>query len=257
MVAGVPSAGRKWKAAWLVGLAALWEGIAASGRVDPLLMPRLWDILKTAGEGLLSGTLGLQLLQSLGMVLLGLVAASAATAAMAFLDYFYRPFRALFDVLSSLLHPLPGIALLPVVILWFGIGLQAVYMVILHAVLWSMFLTVRMGMATIEKELVEAARSSGANRLQLYGHVLLPCSSHAIATGLQIGWSRGWRALISAEMVFGAISSLGGIGWYMYERRAFMDSTGMFAGILVVMAAGIAIEGLLFHRLNPHPDDRR
>jgi NitT/TauT family transport system permease protein len=66
---------------------------------------------------------------------------------------------------------------------------------------------------------------------------------------LKIGWSRGFRALISAEMIIGAISSIGGIGWYMYERRSFMDTTGMYAGIFLVVIVGILIEEVLFNHV--------
>ncbi len=63
-------------------------------------------------------------------------------------------------------------------------------------------------------------------------------------TGVHIGWARGWRGLISAEMIFGSISQIGGLGWYMYQRRAFMDTAGMYAGIIFVMLIGLIVEGV-------------
>lgn len=148
--------------------------------------------------------------------------------------------------MAAALHPLPGVALLPVVVIWAGVGLRAVFLIIIHAVLWSLFLNIRSGFRTVDRALVETARNEGATDFQVFRLVLLPCSTEALTTGLQVGWSRGWRALIGAEMVFGAISSLGGIGWYIFERRAFMDTPGIYAGILVVALTGAVVEQLVF-----------
>ena len=63
---------------------------------------------------------------------------------------------------------------------------------------------------------------------------------------MKIGWARAWRALISAEMVFGAVGSKGGIGWYLLNQRTFMDTSGLFAGIILVILIGIFVEDVVF-----------
>ena len=231
---------------WIFLLMFIWESVARLEVVNPLLLPPLSKVLIELIQGIANGKLLLQGLQSIAMVVLGLFISVILGILITYLDYFYPVIRGLLEVLASIFHPLPGIALLPVIVLWAGVGMDAVLLIIIHAVLWSFYLNLKMGFNTIEKSLIEAARNNGARNFQLFRFVLLPESSSSILTGLRIGWSRGWRGLISAEMIFGAISSIGGIGWFMYERRAFGDIVGTYAGIVFVAAIGVFVEQVLF-----------
>lgn len=237
------------KTLWLLIIVGVWEITARYGSANPLLFPAFSVVMQSLITGILQGTLAVQLLQSLTVVAAGLGTGLVLAVIMAYLDYFSDIAQSLLELLASALHPLPGIALLPVVVLWAGVGLKAVFVIIVHAVLWSLFLNIKMGFRQVDPSLVEVAKNYGATDWQLFSHVLMPCSIHAVLTGLQIGWSRGWRALISAEMVFGAISALGGIGWYIYERRAFMDTPGIYAGILLIVLVGVFVEQVLFSRI--------
>jgi len=239
----------KWtmaKTIWLIILIFLWEIVTGLGLVNSLLLPRFSYVIVELITGLVSGDLLLQATQSIGFVIFGLIISVIIGTLFVYLDYYYTSIRALLELLASILHPLPGVALLPVIVLWFGVGSDAVLIIIIHAVLWSYFLNLKMGFKLIDQSLIEAAHNNGATKLQLFRFVLLPGSKEAMFAGLRIGWSRGWRGLISAEMIFGAISSLGGIGWFMYERRAFGDITGTYAGIVLVAIIGIIVEQLIF-----------
>lgn len=239
----------KWnhgKLIWLLVLIGLWELITMFGLVNPLLLPRFSTVIVEVVTGILAGELLLQVGQSIIFVIVGLIISLMIGTVMVYLDYNYVSLKALFELLASILHPLPGVALLPVVVLWFGVGSDAILVIIIHAVLWSYFLNLKLGFKMIDQSLIEAAHNNGASKWQLFRFVLLPESKDAIATGLRIGWSRGWRGLISAEMIFGAISSIGGIGWFMYERRAFGDVVGTYAGIILVALIGIVVEQLIF-----------
>lgn len=236
------------KTFWLLLGLSIWSASVRLELVSPLQIPSIGVVLRRTFLGILDGTLLIQLLQSVSFVFLGLLLGLVLAYLMAVLAYYSHWLRSLFDVYASVLHPLPGVALLPIIILWFGIGGMAVFAVILHAVIWSQYLTIKDGFNKVDPAYIEAAGTNGANKWQLVIYVLTPLSVNAILLSLQIGWSRGWRALISAEMIFGAISSVGGIGWYMYERRSFMDTPGMFAGILLVVLVGIMMEQLVFNR---------
>ncbi len=232
------------KIIWFVSLMAIWELFTRVGHVNPMLLPPLSVVFSVMIKGLVQGDLLFQLGQSLLMVFAGLGTAFLMALIMAYAGYFSRWLGSLFELLAGILHPLPGIALLPVVILWVGVGLPAVFVIVIHAVLWGLYLELKNGFESIEKDLIEVAHNHGATSLQLFVHVLVPCNFSVIRTGLMIGWSRGWRALISAEMVFGSISTLGGMGWYLYERRAYMDTPGIYAGILLLIAVGALMEGI-------------
>ena len=76
--------------------------------------------------------------------------------------------------------------------------------------------------------------------------ITLPASLPYFLAGSRIAFARSWRALISAEMIFGAAGGKGGIGWFLYNKRVFMDSSGLFAGLLVIVVAGILTEEVFF-----------
>lgn len=236
------------QSAWLVTLPVVWELIVRSGAVSPLLLPPLKSVLAALRYGVLEGALLLQLLQSVGVIAAGLGVGLLLAVVLAYADYFHPVLRDPLELTAAALHPLPGIALFPIVVIWAGIGLRAVFIIILHAVVWSLYLSIRTGFRTVDAALVEAALNEGASRTQLFRHVLVPCSRSAFLTGLQIGWSRGWRSLIGAEMVFGAISSVGGIGWYLFERRTFMDTPGVYAGLLLIILTGVLVEQAVFRK---------
>lgn len=238
-----------YKVIWSLLLIAVWEILSRLKIINPLLLPPLSAVFEALVKGIKEGVLLIQLLESIRMVVLCVLVGMLISVIMAYLDYFYIPLRSLFELLSSMLHPLPGIALLPIVILWVGIGKKAALIIILHAVLWSLYLNVKSGFNKVQREYIEVARNNGATNYQLLRYVLLPNSLYALLTGARIGWARGWRALIGAEMLFGAISNVGGIGWYLYERRAFMDAPGLFAGIVLVIIVGLLVEQLIFSYL--------
>jgi NitT/TauT family transport system permease protein len=223
-----------------------WELVRSLLGPGESLMPSVGTILRALGTGIAEGKLLGQLLLSLGYIGMALVLSTliglmlVATARVA-------PFsrRAVVSV-TSLLHPLPGVALLPVVILWAGVGPVATLVVVVHSVLWPLVTNLLAGVESVPEVHRLFGRNIGLSRSQLFLRVELPGSMASIIAGGRIAWSRGWRAFISAEMIFGAVAGEGGIGWYLFNRRVFMDTPGLFAGLLLVMLVGIAVENGLF-----------
>ena len=218
---------------WIAALIVGWEALRLATNASPLLMPSVARVGVALVAGVQSGELPRRLM----------VAFSATIGAR------FPVFDALNRTLIGLLHPLPGIALLPVLILWFGVGRAAVLAVIVHSVCWPLLTGVRGGLSSIPNTYRLVARNFNLRGWRALRHLYLPALVPALVTGLKIAWSRSWRALISAEMVFGAVSGGGGIGWFLFSRRVFMDTDGLFAGIVVVMAVGALVEGPLLTHL--------
>ncbi len=241
---------------WLLVFLAIWELIARLNLVNPLLLPRLSNVLIRLAEGLMEGTLLWQWLQSIGLVLAGLAAGTLIGLLLSTLDYFSPTLRTPIELLSAILHPLPGVAILPIVLLIAGLGTPAVMLVIIHATVWSAYLSFQAGFRAVPQAYIDIADNLGAGPFSVFYNVLLPLSENQLISGLKIGWSRGWRALISAEMIFSSIGNLGGIGWYLFERRAFMDIEGVYSAILLMILTGYSVENLLFKGFSQHPADR-
>jgi NitT/TauT family transport system permease protein len=245
---------RKNSPAWrgwllILALVAVWEVVRRIAGVSPLVMPPIQSVTVALLRGLISGDLFPQLLRSLGVIIVGGGSAVVLAVLVVPLAAVSRWIGELLDVGGALFHPLPGIALLPVVVLWFGVGTPAVAAIIVHSVFWAVVTNLRAGYRALPETwrlLAANFRLSGPRYLV---QIALPGTFPYLLAGLRIAWARSWRALISAEMVFGALAGGGGIGWFLATRRAFMDAEGLFSGILLVMIVGSVVESVLFNAL--------
>ena len=152
----------------------------------------------------------------------------------------------LLETLTSMFHPLPSIALLPIALIWFGLGEKGVIFVLVHAVLWSVALNTYAGFRGVSSTLRMVGRNYGLSTAGYITRILIPGAFPSILTGLKIGWAFAWRTLIAAELVFGASSGKGGLGWYIIQRKNELLIPDVFAGLLTVMLFGLAVESLVF-----------
>ncbi|MBU0936357.1 MAG: ABC transporter permease subunit [Spirochaetes bacterium] len=227
----------------------LWELIRQLSGVSPLLMPSLADITAALFNGFTNGSLPQQILISLGFIAGGgLLAISAALLVSVTASHGGVVDSALRS-LASLMHPLPGVVLLPVIILWMGTGPAAVLTIIVHSIFWPLLANLQAGIRSIPRSWQLIAANYSLSGWRLAFQVTLPASSPWLLAGLRIAWARAWRAFITAELLFGAVAAGGGLGWYVHSRRVFMDSPGLYAGIIVIMAIGSLVENVLFRQL--------
>jgi len=249
-----PLARRLWQrdgvrqAVVLVVMAGLWE-LAARWAGNDLLLPGFlqaatawWDDLRN-GELLARTGISLALLLQgyvLGIALaLGLSAAAVAT----------RTGRDVLGALTALFNPLPAIALLPLALLWFGLGAGSLVFVLVHAVLWPVALATLSGFQGVPETLRMAGRNYGLTGLRYVLNILVPSALPAILSGLRIGWAFAWRTLIAAELFFGASSGRGGLGWYIFQSRNELMTDKVFAGLATVVLIGWVAERLVFDSL--------
>lgn len=94
-----------------------------------------------------------------------------------------------------------------------------------------------------------AGRNYGLRGLRYVAHILIPAALPALLAGLRIGWAFAWRTLIAAELVFGASSGQGGLGWYIFQNRNELYTDNVFAGLVVVILIGLLVENLIFNTL--------
>lgn len=234
---------------WGILLAFIWQLTAVSGIFSELIFPGLDQILIVLFKSLQDGTLIKQIVFSLSVIAQGLFLASIMALIFALISYFSSTAAGLIDTLTALAHPLPGIALMPLILIWFGSGRMAILIVIIHSVLWPLSLNLSTGFNSIPDIYTLIAKNYRLNKFEFMYKILIPASLPYFISGLKIAWARSWRALISAEMLFGAINSLGGLGWYIFQRRVFFDLPGVFAGIIVIILIGIAVEDFIFAKL--------
>ncbi len=235
-----------WRqAALLALLAGLWE-FAARLADNDLLFPTFTAATRALWEGLADGELLVRAGISLKLLLQGYALGVVLALALTALATSSRWGRDLLSSLTAMFNPLPAIALLPLALLWFGLGSGSLIFVLVHAVLWPLALAASAGFASVPETLRMAGRNYGLKGPAYVGQILLPAALPSILSGLRVGWAFAWRTLIAAELFFGASSGQGGLGWYIFQNRNELQTDRVFAGLALVILIGWLVERLVF-----------
>lgn len=227
----------------LLLLAVAWQCYAVKLN-NPLMFPPFSDSVAALWKAFVHGELGSRVLVSLRVLLSGYVIGILLATVLAALANGTRLGNDLLEVLTAMFNPLPAIALLPLALLWFGLGNGSITFVLVHAVLWPVALSTHSGFASISGTIRMVGRNYGLTGLRYVLQILIPAAFPAILTGLKNGWAFAWRTLIAAELVFGVSSGSGGIGWFIYENKNQLEIAYVFAGLLTVIGIGVAMDCL-------------
>ena len=232
----------------LIVLAVLWEAYARWND-NPLLFPSLTETLAAFWDAAAHGPLIDRTLTSLGVLAMGYGVGLLAAAVFTTLAVSTRAGTDLLSTLTAMFNPLPAIALLPLALLWFGLGAKSLVFVIVHSVLWAVALNTHSGFTSVSPTLRMAGQNCGLKGLSFVLFLLVPAAFPSILTGLKIGWAFAWRTLIAAELVFGASSRSGGLGWFIFENRNSLETPSVFAGLLTVILIGLVVESVIFRTI--------
>ena len=249
-----PAGARIWSHGWvrkgliLVVLALAWQ-LAALWQDNDLLLPTFNASAQALVQGLVSGELLGKAAISLGILLQGYVLGVLLALGLTTLAVSTQLGRDLLSTLTSMFNPLPAIALLPLALLWFGLGRGSLVFVLIHSVLWPLALNTYAGFQAVPETLRMAGRNYGLRGARYVVQILVPAALPSILSGLKIAWAFAWRTLIAAELVFGASSGQGGLGWYIFQNRNELHTDNVFAGLALVVLIGLAVETLVFATL--------
>ncbi|MDF3834578.1 ABC transporter permease [Cupriavidus basilensis] len=245
---------RLWQQGWLrktlilAVLACLWE-IVARVQDNDLLLPGFLATAQAFAEGIGNGELLSKAGISMSVLLQGYAGGIVLAFVLTTLAVSTELGRDVLDTLTSMFNPLPAIALLPLALLWFGLGSRSLVFVLVHSVLWPLALNTYAGFRGVPATLRMAGRNYGLRGLRYVLLILVPAALPAILSGLKIGWAFAWRTLIAAELVFGASSGKGGLGWYIFQNRNELYTDRVFAGLAMVILIGLLVENLVFRTL--------
>ena len=228
---------------------AAWEFFTRLNSGGSFLVPPVSQMVVAFVRSLLSGELTEHIIFSLYLIGagigLGIVFAFFLTA----LYMISKRVADILDIVISIMHPLPGIALLPIVMLLVGLGAKAIIVIIIHSIIWPVIVNSVTGFKAVPKIQLELGRNIGMGEFKLIYSVMIPNAFPYILSGLKIAWSRSWRALVAAEMVFGASGIIGGLGWFIYKKRYFMEIPEVFAGLLAIIIIGYIVDELVLYRI--------
>lgn len=236
------------KTALLIALASAWE-IYARWLNNPLLVPTFSATLAAFWEGVAAGPLLARAVFSIKVLLMGYAVGIGVATLLTALAVSSRIGTDLLETLTSMFNPLPAIALLPLALLWFGLGNPSLIFVMVHSVLWAVALNTHSGFTSVSKTLRMVGQNCGLSGLRYVTRILIPAAFPSILTGLKIGWAFAWRTLIAAELVFGVSSGSGGLGWFIYENKNQLEIPSVFAGLFSVILIGLVVENLVFRNI--------
>jgi NitT/TauT family transport system permease protein len=237
------------KALIVLALLVLWEAWTRLFHVSPLLFPAASTVVAAFGRSIASGEIPGYSVQSLRILLTGMALGATIALVLTTFAVTTRLGGELLQTLTSMFNPLPAIALMPLALLWFGLGTNSLVFVIIHSVLWPMALNTYTGFVTVPLTLRRVGQNFGLSGWRLVAGILLPAAFPYILAGIKLGWAFAWRTIIAAEMVFGVAGSQGGLGWFIYQNRFEMNTDLVFAGLLTVIVIGLVVENFFFRWL--------
>jgi len=229
----------------LIVLAAIWE-LYARQLNNALQFPTFFDTVASLLSAFASGELPAAAAYTIPVLLTGYLAGLILAGLLTAFASSTRIGADLLETLTAMFNPLPSIALLPLALLWFGLGEGAIIFVLIHAVLWAVALNTFSGFRSISPTLKMVGQNYGLSHTAYIMKILIPGAFPSILTGLKVGWAFAWRTLIAAELVFGAQGDSGGLGWFIFERKNQLLIADVFAGLLTVILFGLIVENVIF-----------
>jgi sulfonate transport system permease protein len=234
-----------WRLSALLGFVALWSLagwlVEATRPFNPLFLPAPWVVIGALVDLARKGQLWLHVVATLERVAVGFSIGALAALALGLLAGQLRAIRNIVEPVVELLRPIPPLAMLPLFIVWVGIGEASKVGFIAYAVFFPMFVTTVHGVAQIDTRLLRAAESLGARPRQLFTRIILPAALPDVLTGLRLGVALSFFVIVISEFV----GAENGLGYLINDGRNFFLVPQMLGAALVLGLLGYAGNGLV------------
>jgi NitT/TauT family transport system permease protein len=246
-----PQGEPRWRLVWrnafpFLVVAAIWEFAARLGVFPPRLFPSLETIAAAFWRLTLAGILPHHALDTVIRLGFGFALAALAGVAIGIAMGRSRTAEDIFLPLVSIGAPIPGLAYAPLFLLWFGLGNTSAVLLVAFVSAFPVIFNTWTGVKAVKDIWVRSAQAMGADNRRLFRHVILPGALPYILTGLRLGLAQAWRILVGVEML---AAVPWGLGWMIFGAREFLNMDVMLAGVAVIAIIGLALEKLVFQRL--------
>ena len=229
-----------------------WSFLSKFGPWPPYLLPSPRLVAGALLQELRDGRLAYAVLISLRRLLVGYGLSVAFGIALGMLMARLGWLRAALRPIVTGLQALPSICWLPLALLWFGLSERAILFVVVMGSLLSVIIATEGAVRAVSPIYIRAARTMGARGVRLYTRVILPAALPGIITGLRLGWTFAWRALMAGELLYVA----GGLGQLLTLGRELNDMALVMAVMVVIVALGLSFERLVFNPIERHVRER-
>lgn len=225
---------------------AVWESFARGGMFSKALTPPLGDILSTLWSMLADGTLPRHAAATIARLFIGLALALAVALPLAMLMGRYLWWEQLLKPVVNVLMPVPSLAWVPLVVLWFGIGDVSTVLVVVYAASFPLIYNIWTGVRAVNPLWTRAAVAMSAPESRIFTQVILPASLPYVITGLRLAFGRGWIAVIGGELL---ASPAWGLGKVIFDAKEYLNADVMLAALIAVGLLGFFFERFVFQRL--------
>ena len=230
-------------------VALAWEFTAHLGIFPRKLFPPLEEVASAFVRLTEAGTLPHHVLDTLVRLCAGFALAAIAGVAIGFAMGRSRRAEDVLLPLVSIGAPIPGIAYAPLFLLWFGLGNKSAVLLVGFVSAFPIVFNTWTGVKAVKEIWLRSAQAMGADRQRLLRHVILPGALPYMLTGLRLGLAQAWRILVGVEML---AAVPWGLGWMIFGAREFLNTDVMLAGVAVIGVIGLALEKLVFQRLEQY-----
>lgn len=238
------SPGKRLPASRIIGPAlffALWAAASAAGLLDPGAIPAPWTVLETAGRLWTGGTLSTDVLTSLERAAYGFAIGLTAGVALALASGLSRVGEALIDGTVQLNRAIPTLGLIPLFILWLGIGETFKIAIIAIVVYIPIYLNTHAALSGIDHRFVELAEVQGLNRFQFIRQIVVPGALPGFFVGLRLGVTGSWLGLVVLEQ----INATSGLGYMMFQAQNYGQTDVILVGLLIYGVFGLASDSVV------------
>jgi len=219
----------------------VWYLLSLSGFVASGLLPRPDQVAVAGWRRFVEADLLTDIRVSVTRVLIGVSIGSVAAVPVGFLLAWYRPLRAMFDPLVSFFRALPPIALIPLVIVYFGIGEVARISILVYAAFFAAVVVLYEGIASIDPIYIKAARSLGANQREIFARCVLPLAVPQFFVAVRVALGVAWATLVAAEL----IAASQGLGAVIQTAGNFLQIPIIYVGIVLIGISALLMDKLL------------
>ncbi|MBX6424997.1 MAG: ABC transporter permease [Variibacter sp.] len=228
---------------------ALWEVVAHLGIFHPRLFPPLEQVAVTFVRLAADGVLPHHAVLTFFRLLSGFALAAGAGVVLGLVMGRWRRAEDSLLPLVSILAPIPGLAYAPLFLLWFGLGDVPAVLLVAFVSMFPVVFNTWTGVKAVKEIWLRAAQAMGADDRRIFRHVILPGALPYILTGLRLGLAQAWRILVGVEML---AAVPWGLGWLIFGAREFLNTDVMLAGVAVIGVMGLALEKLVFQRIEDY-----
>jgi sulfonate transport system permease protein len=232
----------KWLS-WLVPalVLLLWEAAARVGLIAPQVLPAPSSVVETAWNLAKNGDLFVHLGVSLLRAVAGFVIGGTVGLALGVLVGFSPLAQALLDRSIQMIRSIPFLAMLPLVIVWFGVGEAAKIFLVALAVLFPIYVNTMLGIRQIDPKLMELAKVTGLNWAAVVRRIILPGAMPSILTGVRYALAHAWLALVIAE----TLATTKGIGFLAMDAREFLQTNVILLTMVIYAVIGVVADALV------------